>query len=263
MARMRMGWPLVAALVVLSGCARDDCNTPGKPCFEQHRQAQRVRDQKAVETKALTRQECIPAQPFPVPPGTKEWTSASKLGDGSVFAFRGNRIGDPIERLFPCADWPDVKGWRVSDAPINRCNDATASGVRSCSDASAYVGDTVGSWLVIGNVRVTNLDYVYLNGRLVAFSAFMRDNVWPGMAQLLEAKYGQPSSIAKSVVENKFGAKFEAYTDIWNTPDGQLRLRQHYPSLDSAFLDFVNPGYEKLRDDAMRQRTKDAAKNGL
>src|SRR4051794_36762011 len=84
------------------------------------------------------------------PAGVKEWTNSSQANDGSVFLFRGNKIGDPINTMFPCYQ----KNTAVVGAS-NYCDpDNRGTGFRVCHDKTTSE---------IGDMRIESLDYLYLD----------------------------------------------------------------------------------------------------
>jgi hypothetical protein len=165
----------------------------------------------------------------------KEWTSDSKPADGSVFSFRGNRVGDPIEKLFPCHDR------RVSDVVrTNYCSsNAEIPGYRSCHDTSLMPGAGL-AYMKLGDVPVDGLDYFYLDRRLTGFMLWFHTRNFPAVKNLMEAKYGTPTKVETGQVQNRAGAAFTVATLIWETPDGPMRLTSRAGRIDSGELYFMS-----------------------
>lgn len=261
----RIPWATVAAAVALASVGactpRDDCRTAGLPCFERKMQEERAAIQSAKLAKEQVRAQCMPAQPFAVPPSAREWTSASKPKDGAVFAFRGNRIGDPIGRLFPCHDRPDLtKGWSPLETPVSTCIASNVvPGRKSCEDYSTYRD----AYTWIGPVPTMGITYEYLNDRLTGFTVMMQGRSWLSMSAMLKDKYGPPTTSARGTVQNAMGATFDAMTETWATPDGQLVLRSRYPLIDGAHLEFTNPEAERVKAQYQDQARKAQSKGAL
>lgn len=249
---MRNALAVGSALAMLSGCATD-CNHPASRCYVQRVEAKHAAER--ASEQAL-RAQCTPAAPKSI--DWKEWTSASKLGDGSSFTFRGSRIGDPIEQLFPCHERTDIAG------KANHCGaDRDVPGLKVCIDLSRISPSGLIGPPSIGDITTETVMYNYLDGKLVGFAVTIHNDRSTDLSRLLEAKYGKPTSREVGSVQNRMGATFDRFTESWATPDGKMVFQSRCGSIDNACLLFVNPEAERIKEERRKAAAKDKAKGAL
>jgi hypothetical protein len=169
--------------------------------------------------------------PYTRPPvATNEWTSSSRIGDGSVFSFRGNKIGDPIDRMFPCHDQDTVDN--ISSC-FTKKNDVSQ---KICYDRSIRKRSNYSDGEIAG-IPVFELKYHYLDNRLAGLRSTMDMKYFKKMSELLEAKYGEPSYVETGAAQNQLGVQIDTVTMTWSTPDGDLTLAA--PSLEAYEVDYA------------------------
>jgi len=198
----------------------------------------------------------------------KDWTTSSKPGDGSVFHFRGSRIGDPIETMFPCHQ----RGG-LSPRGVNRCDNAVGvPGLRICQDFTGLPYGDSSAPMTIGPMITHDVAYHYLDGKLVGFRVVFwmpgHDNStlqalnWQKLSGLLEGKYGKPTQTTTETVQNQLGANFTMEVAAWETPHGRMTLRSRSQRLDEAVLDLQTPEAAKAiaqrRTGSMKEQAKGA-----
>jgi hypothetical protein len=243
--------------VLLGGCAQD-CSLPYSNCYQQYVEAKIASEKaQAEKSRATAQAQCRPATRSVAV--AKEWTSASKAGDGSVFTFRGSRIGEPIETLFPCHTRTDITG------KANHCHpDSEIPGMKICYDLSdVSPSDMANRVRKIGDIQVSKFEHHYLDDKFVGFEIWIDTLRFAEMSRMLEAKYGKPTGREVGSVQNRLGATFSQITESWATPDGRLVLQSRWGSIDTARLWFENPAAERTKEERRKAVAKDKAKGAL
>lgn len=221
-----------------------------------------------ASAKLKTEQAQCNLRALPEDSSGKDWTSSSRPGDGSVFRFRGSRIGDPIEKMFPCHERSDL-----SPRGVNRCGNAVGvPGLRICQDFTGIPPGDRSAPMKIGPMITRNIAYHYLDGKLAGLhvvfwmpghsnSALQALN-WQKLSGLFEAKYGKPAQASTEIVQNQLGANFTMEVAAWETPHGRMTLRSRSQQLDEAVLDLQTPeeteAIKQRRMDSMKEQAKGA-----
>ncbi len=148
----------------------------------------------------------------------QEWTSASKPGDGSVFTFRGYKMGDPL--------------------PPKLASDCLTSndlpGMQSCQDRS--LPRLSGGMVDLQGLPVRYLSYQFFDGRFAGFLINLPADKFSEMRRLLVARYGDPHAETPSSIQNQAGATFDQVVTIWNTPHGAMRLTKRSGKVTDSLL---------------------------
>jgi hypothetical protein len=175
------------------------------------------------------------------------WTTRDPPGRRGVFAFMGNKVGDPIENIFPdpeekdqfgmklCRETPGVPGWL----------DCTDDSIRQMVN---------GVWkLMYRGVEVSFVSYRYLDGKLVGFRMGFPTANFQKLAEVLIRQYGPPTNEEESSWQHRLGGIFDIKTQAWNTPVGEMTLKSRAASLDAGMLALLEPKAE-ARYNEMRFR---------
>lgn len=171
---------------------------------------------------------------------TKEWTSASAPGDGSVFAFRNWQMGALLEREFG--------NYLIGQTRPGRphCDVDVKADLISCEDQSIVRRSPTGApQAYLNDIQVDNLTYYFLIDRkLYGFSLNFPTTTFARISSELRLRYGAPHRTGTGVVLNRAGARFSVVVEVWDTPHGPMTLR----SRDEG----VNTGNLQLFDEAIK-----------
>jgi hypothetical protein len=193
----------------------------------------------------------------------KDWTSASKPGDGSVFTFRGSKIGDPLEAKF--------QGYSVGykDLKTPYC---TGSGDEITCDEKELRSDPVAAKYnfpphlqtpAIGDVQPLMIEYKYLRRSLYGFMVVFNTGATATMLTMLEGKYGKPNSQRIEMVHNRMGAAFDNIVAVWNTPHGPMTLQSRYGSIDNGLLELTDAKIAAMLDASKKASTTAKGKSAF
>ncbi len=171
------------------------------------------------------------------------WTTRDPAGKRGPFAFLGNKIGDPIENVFPDLEEKDQFGMPL-------CRDTPGlPGFLDCTDDSIRVMVN-GVWkLMYRGVEVSFVNYRYLDRKLVGFRmGFPTDN-FQKMADVLKRQYGPPTGEEETSWKHRLGGVFDIKIQTWNTPHGEMSLRSRGAALDAGMLALMEPKAEERFND--------------
>jgi hypothetical protein len=174
------------------------------------------------------------------------------------FEFRGHRVGEPAP---PAAEAPPPRLSLTGPRPVpSPCVEAEY-GQRVCNDQSL---EEVGQYVkrkMVGGVPVLFLRYHYHEGALFKVDMSFGSGDFSAIREMLVGRYGPPASETTGTVQNRAGASFETMETTWRFAEGTLRLRMRYPSIDDAYMDFVDPKVQARIDaaEAAAQREKGRA----
>lgn len=171
------------------------------------------------------------------------WTTRDPAGKRGPFAFLGNKIGDPIENMFPDPEEKDQFGMPL-------CRDTPGlPGFLDCTDDSirAMVN---GTWkLMYRGVEVSFVNYRYLDKKLIGFRmGFPTDN-FKKLADALKGQYGPPTGEEETSWKHRLGGVFDIHIQSWNTPHGEMSLRSRGAALDAGMLALIEPKAEERFND--------------
>ncbi|MGQ0676696.1 MAG: hypothetical protein ACT4N4_11500 [Rhodospirillales bacterium] len=195
-----------------------------------------------------------PSGPRETVDGKPLWNTGDDPTKRGPFAFMGNKIGDPLDKLFPhpntetdkygmllCRETPGVPGFL----------DCADDELRQLVD---------GTWQMrYRGVEVSFLNYRYLDRKLVGFDLGFPAAVYPKLVEVLERQYGPAHSKAAYDWRNLRGAGHDVKMLTWNTPHGSMVLSSHGAALDSGLLSLIEPVAEqRYADLRFKQTTPDA-----
>jgi len=163
------------------------------------------------------------------------WTTRDPAGKRGPFAFLGNRIGDPIENVFPDMQEKDQFGMPL-------CRDtAGLPGFLDCTDDS--IREMVnGVWkLLYRGVEVSYLNYRYLDRKLVGFDMGFPTASFKALGDVLRRQYGPATAEEQSSLTHRLGGVFDIQTKSWNTPHGEMVLQSRGAALDAGSLSLMEP----------------------
>ncbi len=165
----------------------------------------------------------------------KLWTTRDPPGKRGVFAFMGNKIGDPIENMFPdpeekdqfgmtlCRGTPGLPGWL----------DCTDDSIRRMVN---------GVWkLLYRGVEVSFVSYRYLDGKLVGFRMAFPTANFEKLGEVLKSQYGPPTGEEETSWQHRLGGVIDVKIQSWNTPVGEMTLKSRGASLDAGMLALLEP----------------------
>lgn len=158
----------------------------------------------------------------------REWTTASRPGDGSVFSFRGHQVGDPLSKhrkSYMQGGKLDCR--QTSDDPLQK----------TCNDRALPV---VHGYRELSGLTVQHLWYEYYDDKFAGFYLCVHTEAYPRLRAMLIERYGQPSATAQQPVQNRFSAVFDNEVTVWRTPHGPVALSQRSDRVDQADLYFFD-----------------------
>lgn len=165
---------------------------------------------------------------------------ARKQASLPSFEFRGHRIGEPIEQNFPY--W--AEGVRGAFLPF--CARHNIIGIYSCNDPTIEVDDwvagrAIGKKLVVGDVPVLGLHYIFLDNHLSGVEMVFDIKVYLRIFGMLNGKYGPPQSEKIEPFQDGEGVRFRTVVSDWAFKEGVLRLYMRFSNARTSHLSFVNP----------------------
>ena len=172
--------------------------------------------------------------------GKPIWNTEDPPDKRGPFAFAGNKIGDPIARVFPHPDTEKDKYGMLL------CRETPGvTGFLDCADDSlSDLAD--GRWVMrFRGVEASFLNLRYLDRRLVGFDLGFPASVFKKMEEEVERVYGPPDKEEKYDWRNLRGAGLEVRMLTWHTPHGAMVLRSQGAALDSGLLSLIEPKAEQ------------------
>lgn len=172
--------------------------------------------------------------------GKPIWNTTDPPDQRGPFAFLGNKIGDPIDKLFPHPDSEKDKYGMLL------CRETPGvPGFLDCADDS--LNELIdGRWAMrFRGLEASFLNYRYLDGKLVGFDFGFPASVFNKMAEAFDRIYGPPSKRDKFDWTNLRGAGVDVRMLSWHTPHGTMVLRSHGAALDSGLLSLIEPKAEQ------------------
>lgn len=178
------------------------------------------------------------------------WTTASHPDDGSVFSFRGHRVGDPLSK--------HRKSY-IRDGKLDCQATSDVPGRKYCNDRALPI---VHGYPELAGMSVMNLWYDYYEEKFVGFYLCVHTNHYANLRAMLIERYGQPSSTIQQPVQNRLGAVFDNEITVWRTPHGPMKLSQRSDQLHQADLYFFDQTaatkIQELRQLRLREQGKKA-----
>lgn len=74
-------------------------------------------------------------------------------------------------------------------------------------------------------------------------------------------KFGQPTSDARSTVQNRVGASFDNESVRWRIGDGEILLEQRFGSIDNSVVLITADWYARRESEKAKDQAKSSAKN--
>ncbi|MCK6453266.1 MAG: hypothetical protein L6R19_20810 [Alphaproteobacteria bacterium] len=209
-----------------------------------------------------------PLKQKPLEPGAKPemvgkeklWTTRDPPNQRGPFAFLGNRIGDPLESVFPDPDEKDEFGMAL-------CREtAGLPGFLDCTDDSiSSLVNGVRSLRYRG-VEVSYLNYRYLDRKLVGFQMGFPSENFGKLEDALEKQYGAPHTKEDSIWKIRPGYELKVRTIAWNTPHGTMSMKSRAEATEAGMLSLIEPKaeehYNALRYKLMVSRGFNVPKGG-
>ncbi len=126
----------------------------------------------------------------------------------------------------------ELKGYTIGSA-FTREQRTTFS---RCS-SSASLGDyCFGTNVSLGNHNARNIMVLYKDDKVTGVSVSFSASAFEQIADAFILKYGKPTKVVESAVENRMGAKFRQMEMTWIGPDNdtQLQLTLRSTDLDTS-----------------------------
>ncbi len=180
--------------------------------------------------------------------GKPLWNTNDPPNKRGVFAFLGNKIGDPLETLFPKPDSETDKYGMLL------CRATTGlPGFLDCADDSLSE-ITDGAWRMrYRGIDISFVNYRYLDRKLVGFQMGFPTASFNKLGEVLERQYGSASSVEQTDWTNRLGALFDAKVVTWRTPHGPMVLHSRGVSQDAGMLALFEVNAEQ-RYEALRYK---------
>jgi hypothetical protein len=175
--------------------------------------------------------------------GERLWTTRDPPGKRGTFAFLGNKIGDPIDNVFPDMEEKDQFGMPL-------CRDTPGlPGFLDCTDDSTRVM-VDGVWkLMYRGVEVSFVNYRYLDNKLVGFRMGFPTVNFKALAEALRKQYGPPTAEEETSWKHRLGGVIDIQIQSWNTPHGEMTLRSRGAAMDAGMLALLEPKAEERFND--------------
>lgn len=163
--------------------------------------------------------------------GKPIWNTGDPPDKRGPFAFLGNKIGDPIAKMFP------HPGTETDKYGMLLCRETRGiPGFLDCADDSLKEIED-GRWVMrFRGVEASFLNYRYLDGKLVGFDLGFPASLFTKMADAVDKIYGPASKRDKFDWRNLRGAGVDVLMLTWHTPHGAMVLRSHGAALESGML---------------------------
>jgi hypothetical protein len=174
----------------------------------------------------------------------RPWTTADPEGQRGPFQFLGQRIGDPIAKAFP--DFKTAKdqfGYPICQTTIGlpRFWDCAHQGLRRIVDGIPR--------LDYGGVEVKFVNLRYVDEKLVGFTMGFDAGVFERLAAVLERQFGKPFATEHALWKDRLGLEYNTAIHLWNTPHGDMILKERWVNSDSGMLKLIEPAAERLYQD--------------
>ncbi len=186
------------------------------------------------------KQTARPNYPREMVDGKPIWNTIDPADKRGPFVFQDNKIGDPIDKLFPHPDTEKDKYGMLL------CRETPGvPGFLDCADDG--LSDLVdGRWVMrFRGIEASFLNYRYLDGKLVGFDLGFPIAGFNKMVEAVDRIYGPPSKRDKYDWRNLRGAGVDVVILSWHTPHGTMELRSHGAALDSGILSLLEPKAEQ------------------
>jgi hypothetical protein len=177
-------------------------------------------------------------------PAPRPWTTADPEGQRGQLTFLSQRLGDPIEKAFP--DWKNQKdqfGALICQTTLGLPGflDCAYQGLRKVVDGIPthdYDG-----------IEVKFVNFRYIDRKLVGFSMGFDAKAFPALAALLARQYGKPFSTEVALWKDRLGLEYNTAIHLWNTPHGEMTLKERWVHSDSGMLKLIEPAAERRYND--------------
>lgn len=174
----------------------------------------------------------------------RAWTTADPEGQRGQFQFLGQRLGDPIEKAFP--DWKNQKDQFGS--PICQATkglpgflDCAYQGIRKVVDGIPRHD--------YGGIEVKFVNMRYIDRKLVGFTMGFDTKVFGPLAAALARQFGKPFSTEMALWKDRLGLEYNTAIHVWNTPHGEMTLKERWVHSDSGMLKLIEPAAERRYQD--------------
>jgi len=171
----------------------------------------------------------------------RAWTTADPEGQRGQFQFLGQRIGDPITKAFPnFKTAKDQFGYPICQTTIGlpRFWDCAHQDLRRIVDGIPR--------LDYSGVEVKFVNMRYVDEKLVGFTMGFDAKVFEPLAAVLARQFGKPFSTENALWKDRLGLEYNTHYHIWNTPLGDMTLRERWVNSDSGMLKLIEPAAERL-----------------
>ncbi|MCC7048212.1 MAG: hypothetical protein IT562_15975 [Alphaproteobacteria bacterium] len=173
----------------------------------------------------------------------KLWTTRDPPGQRGVFAFLDNKIGDPIENMFPDPEEKDEFG-----ALLCRDTPGLPDWLECTDDSMRQMVNGVWKLLYRG-IEVSFVNYRYFERKLVGFRMGFPTANFQKLGEALKKQYGQPTGEEETSWQHRLGGVYDIKIMAWNTPVGEMTLKSRGASLDAGMLALIEPKAEARYND--------------
>jgi len=179
---------------------------------------------------------------------TRAWTTDDPEGQRGRFQFLGQRIGDPIAKAFP--DFKTAKdqfGYPIcqTTAGLPGFWDCAYQGLRRVVDGIPR--------LDYDGVEVKFVNMRYVDEKLVGFTMGFDARNFAALAAALRRGFGKPFATEQALWKDRLGLEYNTAIQVWNTPHGDMVLKERWVNSDSGMLSLIEPAAER-RYQALRYR---------
>lgn len=183
---------------------------------------------------------------------SRSWTTADPEGQRGEFSFLGQRIGDPITKAFPDpknqADQFGMKLCRGVPA-IPGFIDCEHQGLRRMVDGIPRL-DYHGAEVQFVNLR-------YLDNKMVGFTMGFETKKFAAVAEVLKRQFGAPFRTENVQWKDRIGYGYNAIFMTWNTPHGEMTLKERSIAMDTGSLELFTPAAERRYNDVRYRQVVD------
>jgi hypothetical protein len=174
----------------------------------------------------------------------RAWTTDDPEGRRGRFEFLGQRLGDPVDKAFP--DWKNQKdqfGALLCQTTIGLPGflDCAYQGLRTVVDGVPRHD--------YGGVEVKFVNLRYVDRKLVGFTMGFDAKVFPALAAVLARQFGRPFATETLRWKDRLGLEYDTAVHVWNTPHGEMTLKERWVHSDSGMLKLIEPAAERRYQD--------------
>jgi hypothetical protein len=182
----------------------------------------------------------------------RSWTTADPEGQRGNFSFLGQQVGDPITKAFP-----DPKN-QADQFGMKLCRSVNAiPSFTDCEDHSLRKTVDGIPRLDYHGVEVRFVNLRYMNDKMVGFTMGFDAAKFAAVAEVIKRQYGAPFRTENVLWKDRIGYGYNANFLTWNTPHGEMTLKERSIAMDTGSLELFTPAAERRYNDVRYRQVVD------